>query len=65
MTIQLWQHKSSGETWAVEVSEAGKVLNACGPLHHSEFDAALAGEVDWDVEATEDIRADADNFRTR
>lgn len=65
MTIQLWQHKTSGEKWAVEVDGNGQVLNACGPLHHSEVGAALAGNVNWDAETTEDIRNDADSFRTR
>ena len=33
--LQIWNHKSSGETYAVIV-DAGIVVEACGALHHTE-----------------------------
>lgn len=32
---QYWAHKKSGEVWAVHIQH-GYILEACGPLHHSE-----------------------------
>lgn len=42
MTRQLWQHNSSGDVFVVEVDESGKVKAACGPLHYTEFEAAVS-----------------------
>ena len=39
------KHPQSGETYAVEMTEDGLILNVAGPLHHSDAtdDAALSG----------------------
>lgn len=38
--VQIWNHKSSGESYAV-VTEDGIVVEACGALHHTEVDDLL------------------------
>lgn len=35
MINQYWQHRTSGDIYAVQV-EDGVIVSACGPLHHSE-----------------------------
>jgi hypothetical protein len=53
LDIRLWQHKTSGEIYAVRYSVAADgecvhVQQAAGPFHYSELDAARCG--DWDDE---------------
>ncbi len=37
MMNRYWQHKTSGEVYAVQIEdERAVVVSACGPLHHSE-----------------------------
>ena len=36
MSIQLWNHKRSGESYVVEFDN-GTVTEACGPLHHADI----------------------------
>lgn len=47
LDIRLWQHKKSGDVYAVRYEFDDDfylhVMQAAGPLHHSEFDAALDG----------------------
>lgn len=40
-THQYWMHTPSGEVYAVAISDNGTVVQACGPLHHSDVRAAL------------------------
>lgn len=39
--LQIWNHKSSGETYAAVVDGNGIVVEACGALHHTEVDDLL------------------------
>jgi len=41
MTLQLWNHKISGESYAVEFDN-GNVTEANGPLHYSEIPEVMA-----------------------
>lgn len=54
-TYQIWQHKRSGECYAVALSAIGAVKWASGPLHHSEHAAALEGDWDNDQELADDL----------
>jgi hypothetical protein len=53
LDIRLWQHKTSGEIYALVYvvaadGECVHVQQAAGPFHYSELDAARCG--DWDDE---------------
>ena len=62
--LQIWNHKSSGESYAV-VTEDGIVVEACGALHHTDV-AEIVKEgsivntepqlVDWLNEKPEDFQ---------
>lgn len=54
-TIQLWQHTASGEKYAARADRDGNILNATGPLHHSEIEAAMSGNFDGDIDTIEDL----------
>lgn len=62
--IELWQHKRSGEVYAVEIVN-GRVINACGPLHHSEIAAAKQGDTNWDADVTEDIQQHQGEYKIK
>jgi len=36
ITFTNWQHPGSGETFAVMVDGSGRIIEAAGPLHHSD-----------------------------
>lgn len=63
MNIQIWQHKTSGEKYVVEVDEQGKVTACYGPLHYTEVEQARTDgvvnpepeDVDWMNEHSEDF----------
>ncbi len=65
--IQLWQHATSGEVYAVEVSLTdGYVQHAAGPLHYPDLAAAVAGNINWGEEGlAEDIHAQRDAYRLK
>ena len=65
MQTQLWQDKTSGERYVVTVNESGKVIDATGPLHHSEIDRAMGGDFDSSPELVEDLNTYADNYRVK
>jgi hypothetical protein len=58
LDIRLWQHKVSGEVYAVRYILDDDyylhVMQAAGPLHYSEYDAALNG-FDDDPDLAEEI----------
>jgi hypothetical protein len=58
---QIWQHNVSGECYAVLVV-GGIVMGASGPLHHSDLDAALAGNWDNDEEVRHDLANHPDDY---
>ncbi len=58
---ELWRHRQSGEVYAVRVL-GSEVLEAAGPLHHTEQRGALTGGFDGDPDVTEDIREAAGDF---
>lgn len=63
MNIQIWQHKTSGDKYVVEV-DGPKVLAACGPLHFSEVNKArLVGGVNPDPDLAEDMNENEDIYR--
>ena len=63
MKNQIWQHVTSGELYAVVVDDGQSVVDAAGPLHHSEIAAALTGDWDGDVEVWEGIIAEPEAYR--
>lgn len=64
MIIQIWQHKTSGDTYVVELDIAGIVQDAEGPLHHSEVARArIDGVVNPDPELTDWLNDNEDDFR--
>ena len=64
MTNQYWQHKTSGEVYAVQF-ENGEVFSACGPLHHSEVTSENLK--DWnfnnEIELAEDLHNHQEDYR--
>lgn len=67
MRIQIWQHKTSGESYAVLI-EDDTVIAANGPLNYTDVEAIQAGETDIDfggewVELGEDIQAHEEEYR--
>lgn len=53
---QIWSHVRSGESFAVELDDAGRVVSACGPLHYSEIAAAFDDGFEADPDVTVDLR---------
>ena len=60
-SYEYWAHKSSGDTWAVEIRN-GMVVGACGPLHHSERPADMR-DFDFDRETGDWVEENRDDFR--
>lgn len=66
MTIQLWQHMTSGDVFAVETDESGKVIAVSDALHWREQAAALdADGIDGSPEDVEWINEHAEEFRLK
>lgn len=61
-TYELWQHKVSGEVYAV-AHDCKTISAAAGPLHSSEWDAALTGDFDDDPEVREDLTNDSSSYK--
>jgi hypothetical protein len=61
---QYWQHKTSGEIFAVQVEDK-KVIFSCGPLHYSEATAANLNPWNFndDPEQTEMLNLTFDEYR--
>jgi hypothetical protein len=62
-TYEIWRHKTSGDAFAVHVTENGTVLAAAGPLHYTEHDGALADGFDADADLADELNADAESYR--
>lgn len=43
MSTQIWQHKTAGERYAVELDSNGVVVDVCGPLSQSDVEAVCKG----------------------
>ena len=63
MATQIWAHVNSGERYIVVINEQGDVVEAAGPLHHSEINAALRDGFDSDGDVVTDLNAAAANYR--
>lgn len=66
--IQLWQHVTSGEVYAVKVGEAtGGVRRAAGPLPYSGYyEVPLEEHLNWDEEGlAEDMNQERDSYRLK
>jgi hypothetical protein len=59
--VQIWQHRTSGERYIVAI-EAGMVIEAAGPLHHSEFTDLLYHGFNDDPEVTYDLNSNPDDY---
>lgn len=60
--VQIWQHSKSGERYVVTVDEAGMVIEAAGPLHHSEIADVLYHGFNDDPEVAEGLNAEPDDY---
>ena len=57
MTRQLWQHKTSGEQYIVDIDAQGRVVRSYGPCYYGDLNDSPdlddwhlddeAGEADW------------------
>ena len=56
---QVWQHVKSGERIVVTLAEDGEIMDAVGPLHHSDIAQCLAEDFDGDLELVDDLREDS------
>ena len=63
MSIQLWNHKRSGESYVVEFDN-GTVTEACGPLYHADIPKVMSdGYVpNPDPELTEWVNENQEEF---
>lgn len=61
MEIQIWRHRQSGERYVVAL-QGERVIDAAGPLHHSEIAAARAGDYNGDAELRDDIDGDQESY---
>lgn len=64
MVNQYWQHKITGEIFAVQ-AENKEVISACGPLHYSEVTAANLAPWNFndDPELTEELNLTYDEYK--
>lgn len=58
---QIWQHRTSGELFAIEIGEC-VVTGAAGPLSYSEHAAVRVGDWTSDPKMADDINADQDSY---
>lgn len=65
ITNQYWQHKTSGDTYAVQVDESGAVVGACGPLYFRERTQENIDDFNFnnDQEVADDLNDDQDSYR--
>lgn len=59
---QLWRHVRSGDVYAVATDPDTTIVAAAGPLHHSEQEAALAGDFDDDPDVRDDLAEHSDEY---
>ena len=62
MRYEFWQHKRSGEVWAMMLDDDGEIIGSCGPLHYSEIGAAKHGDYDYTDENNEWFAEYDDDF---
>jgi len=55
----IYKHKKTGDLFAIETDEDGKILSSCGPLLSSDIDAQM---LDYDNYWGDEIEADIKNF---
>ena len=55
----IYRHKASGDIFAIETDEAGKVVSTCGPLFGDGFDPA---KLDYDDYWNTEIQAKLADF---
>lgn len=62
--MQLWRHRKSGDLYVIRLGGDNEpvVVDATGPLHHSEVDTALRGDFDSDPELADWINENGDDF---
>ena len=58
----VWAHIRSGERYVVVTDENGVVLEAVGPLHHSEITAVLRDGFDSNADLVDDINAASEEY---
>jgi hypothetical protein len=62
IATELWQHRTSGEVYALQLDEHSRVIAAAGPLQPDEHQAALAEEFDGKPGLAEDIDRARDDY---
>ena len=60
--LQVWRHTKSGEDFIVILDSDGQVVEASGPLHHTETQEALDQGFDNDPEMVEELREHGDQY---
>ena len=63
MNAQIWQHRTSGEWFAV-ITHEGVVTSAIGPLHHSELEPVTTDDIatNSDQELADALVDDQDSY---
>jgi hypothetical protein len=59
---ELWQHRASGEVYAVQLDEQSQVTAAAGPLQSDEHQATIAGEFDGRPGLAEEINESREQY---
>lgn len=65
MTNQYWQHIKSGETYAVQTTDDGTVVSACGPLAQDDVtEKNITGyEFDSDADLVDSLQEHQDDYK--
>ena len=59
---ELWQHRTSGEVFAVELDAQGQATAAAGPLPPSEHQATIADQFDGRPGLADEINRARDQY---
>jgi hypothetical protein len=63
MISKIWQHKITGDLYAVAVDSYGMVVGGLGPLGSDDIKHVLAGNWESDGRDTRTVRDHANNFK--
>lgn len=61
-TTVLLKHRTSGDVFAARIDNHGKVTKSIGPLHYTDFTAALAGDADGNMHSEDNDWLNENDF---
>jgi hypothetical protein len=67
--MQIWQHVTSGDRYAVHVTDDGVVTDAIGPLNDADIEIARRDPsiiaINSNAELVDDLNENTDNYRVK